>query len=339
MARSVLFLPLLLLTGARALTPSKGPVAVTGTTGKLGRQVIQTLVNHGYSVNALLRHEVCSADDAQDASPPAIAARIAKLPGVTLIRGDVTDRASLTPLVAGCTAVIAAHGAARQRKLKDLWTDATADQAHSKNVNYAGIAHLIDASRASGTVERIVRVTGKGETPWSVPSILINLAGSMAKAWNYEGEMLLRSQHDIAYTIVRPGMMSTPPAGGDGGEGNGTLALRDDGGDLKVTAIAHAQVADLCVTSLGYPNAARSTLTAMLVSDGVGAKSWAPLLSEVEPDRRHFVPSLLAEHERAVRLGGGGLVALVALATGAAGLLASAVLRALWGLLRRMLQL
>eukprot|EP00962_Isochrysis_galbana_P049317 scaffold20827_cov129-Isochrysis_galbana.AAC.1 len=43
---------------------------------------------------------------------------------------------------------------------------------------------------------------GKGEDPWSVFSILINGLGSMAKAWNYEGEQLLRACEDVDYTIV-----------------------------------------------------------------------------------------------------------------------------------------
>ena len=53
-----------------------------------------------------------------------------------------------------------------------------------------------------------MRVTGKGETPWSFFSILINLLGSHAKAWNYEGEQLLRAS-SLDYTIVRPGVMGT----------------------------------------------------------------------------------------------------------------------------------
>ena len=68
-----------------------------------------------------------------------------------------------------------------------------------------------------------------GETPWSVPSIMINALGCMAKAWNYEGERLLRACPDVEYTIIRPGIMNdetqlAPKA----------LALADDGGDLKV---------------------------------------------------------------------------------------------------------
>ena len=50
-------------------------------------------------------------------------------------------------------------------------------------------------------------MTGKGEAPWSFFSVLINLLGCHAKTWNYEGERRLRANEDIAYTIVRPGVM------------------------------------------------------------------------------------------------------------------------------------
>ena len=63
---------------------------------------------------------------------------------------------------------------------------------HSKQVNYAGVANLIDAARASDSCKRIVRITGKGETPWSIPSILINGLGSMAKA--YSGNFVVRTR-------------------------------------------------------------------------------------------------------------------------------------------------
>lgn len=177
------------------------------------------------------------------------------------------------------------------------------------------MSNLIDAAKASGTCKRIVRITGKGETPWSAPSILINGLGSMAKAYNYEGENRLRaSKQDVEYTIIRPGVMGQmdelPPA---------SLALTDDGGDLKVAPIPHAAVADLCVGVLGAPNAACATLTAMTVPSGEGADTWAPLLARVVPDRRTFRTDLLAEHKKAVRvgaLGGGAFLALAAAVMG-----------------------
>ena len=177
------------------------------------------------------------------------------------------------------------------------------------------MSNLIDAAKASGTCKRIVRITGKGETPWSAPSILINGLGSMAKAYNYEGENRLRaSKQDVEYTIIRPGVMGQmdelPPA---------SLALTDDGGDLKVAPISHAAVADLCVGVLGAPNAACATLTAMTVPSGEGADTWAPLLARVAPDRRAFRTDLLAEHKKAVRVGALGGVAFLALAAAVMG--------------------
>jgi len=245
----------------------------------------------------------------KDAEPAAVAGWLAAMPGVELVRGDVTDLDSCRRLLDGCSACLALHGARRPRKLADLWKDPTdTDVTHSKQVNYVGVAHLIEAAKSTGC-KRIVRITGKGETPWSIPSILINGLGSMAKAWNYEGEQLLRAaQDDIEYTIIRPGVMGStdevPPA---------SLALADDGGDLKVSAIPHSAVAELCVDTLDAPNAAGATLTAMTVPSGEGATSWTALLATVGPDRRTFPNDLMSQHRRAVRTG--ALVASVVLAS------------------------
>ena len=134
-------------------------------------------------------------------------------------------------------------------------------------MNCAAVAATIAACEKAGC-GRIVRVTGKGETPWSIFSILINLLGSHAKTWNYEGERLLRACA-LDYTIVRPGVMSP-----DAVLSPKSLALADDGGDLKVSAIPHGTIADLCVEVLAYPNAARTTLCAMTVEEGEGADAY-----------------------------------------------------------------
>lgn len=306
-----------LVLAARGLAP----VGVVGSTGKLGRQAIRTLTQQNVPVRALSRHAAGGAKADADGSPEEVTAWLASLPGVTLVQGDVTDAASVGALLAGCSACLALHGSRRSTKLSDLlpWgPDPTLEPNHSKQTNYNGMANIISAMRATGC-RRVVRVTGKGETPWSIFSILINGFGSMAKAWNYEGEMLLRACDDIEYTIVRPGVMGRSEE--DGGEAS-NLALADDGQPLKVSPISHAAIAALCVESLGYAGCARSTLTAMTVERGAGAAAYAPLLEKVRPDRRAFAPSLLAEHKKAVRVGGAalGCVAL-ALAAGVASLL------------------
>ncbi|CAK0835512.1 unnamed protein product [Prorocentrum cordatum] len=185
----------------------------------------------------------------------------------------------------GCDACLALHGSRRISQLSDLWQDPTSDPKHPKSVNCVGVGHVIQAARDSGTCKRVVRLTGKGERPWDLFSILLNGLGSMAKAWNYEGEMLLRACPDVEYTIIRPGVMGPmselPPA---------SLALADNGGDLKVSAIPHAAVADLSIRVLGQPNAARATLCAMTVPEGEGADDWQALLESVSPDPHEVFP-------------------------------------------------
>ena len=88
-------------------------VAVTGTTGLLGRQVVAHLSKNNVKVNALLRHPI---DDSvtpsidKDAKSSQVALYLSNLPGVTMVSGDATDLASCKQLVDNCDAIISAHG-------------------------------------------------------------------------------------------------------------------------------------------------------------------------------------------------------------------------------------
>ena len=213
-------------------------VAVTGATGRLGRRAVEKLVAQGAAVRCLVRHEPAAVGD-DAGSGPEVARWLQDLsPSVELLMGDVVDAGAVAELVRGCDAVLALHGATRRRRLADLWEDATADPNHAKNVNCDAVDRLAREAAKAGC-RRVVRVTGKGEAPWSFFSVLINLLGCHAKTWNYEGERRLRANEDIAYTIVRPGVMGVETE-----LAPDSLALADDGGDLKVSAIPHAAVAD-----------------------------------------------------------------------------------------------
>ena len=96
------------------------------------------------------------------------------------------------------------------------------------------------------------------------------------------------------------------------------MALADNGQDLPVTSVTHSQIAGLCVDCLEYPNAAKSTLTAMNVEPGKGEDSYAPLLAKVKADTRDFPSSLLSEHKKASRNGAAILVAFMAVFVGGA---------------------
>lgn len=299
--------------------PSPGKVAVIGATGRLGREAVQQLHDRGIECNILVRKSLPSSEEPSTVTKPdsttsltksQVVAHLSSLKGVHIVEGDVTDVESLHTLLDGCTACLALFGSTRRSRLGDLWNPSIGDTdpTHAKAVNYRGVANLIQAAKVSKTCKRIVRITGKGETPTSFFSILINLLGSMAKAWNYEGERLLRDQQDVEYTIIRPGIMSEK-----GPESSYSLTLADDGGDLPVSKISYADIATLSIECLAYPNAARSTLVAMTKATTEGAstttpttaaaaaESYAPLLQMVQPDRRNFPTNMLEQHYAAVR--------------------------------------
>jgi len=278
-------------------------VAVIGATGKLGRQAVQQLVSAGVACNVLLRSPTDNTgpppgylEDCQTSQQ--VGAYFSSLPLVRVVQGDVTNVDSLIELTRDCQACLGLWGATRRSKLSDLFRDyrrVEEDPSHAKQVNYQGVKNLIEACRQNPECQRIVRVTGKGEDPSGIFSILINTLGSMAKAWNYQGEMALR-EGNIPYTIVRPGVM------GDDGPTGKVLQLADNGGDLKVAKVAYRDIASLCVKVLVYDNTKQSTLTAMTTSDEtVGTDSWDPWLPGVKADSRQFPDDMLQQHYSVVK--------------------------------------
>ena len=246
-----------------------------------------------------------------------------------MIEGDATDLNSCKKLVKGCDAILALHGPLKPPPLQSLFCLLPeSDPKHSKSVNYVAIQNLIDSAKEEPKCKRIVRITGKGEQPTQFFTVLINMLGNMAKAWNYEGEQLLRDS-EIDYTIIRPGVMNgktTKPE-------DKVLALADNGGDLPVTAVSFSQIAGLCIDCLDYPNASKSTLTAMNVDVGNGESSYAPLLAKVKSDSRSFPKTLLAEHKKGARTGAAVLAAFTAVfLTGA-----MAFTKAVWGLMFKLI--
>ena len=129
-----------------------------------------------------------------------------------------------------------------------------------------------------------------GENPTGKISILINLLGSFAKAWNYEGEELLRGQTNIGYTIIRPGIMKEKIDERKKKEDDPVepryLELMDDGGnELKVSAVEYNEIGEL-ITELivlenneNKLNNRRVTLAAMNV-EGIPKEDGRKTLKE-----------------------------------------------------------
>jgi dihydroflavonol-4-reductase len=101
-------------------------VLVTGATGKVGNAVARALAARGDQVRALVREP----ERARALLPAAI----------ELVRGDVTDAASIEPAVAGCDLVFTAHG------LPEQWVE---DEGVFERVNARGAEAVALAARAA----------------------------------------------------------------------------------------------------------------------------------------------------------------------------------------------
>jgi nucleoside-diphosphate-sugar epimerase len=110
-------------------------VLVTGSTGKVGNAVARALHARGDEVVALARD---------------VAAARAVLPdGVSVVHGDVTDRASLDAAVAGCELVFNAMG------IPEQWVP---DEGVFERVNARGAEAVVLAARDAG-VRRVVHTS------------------------------------------------------------------------------------------------------------------------------------------------------------------------------------
>ncbi len=110
----------------------EGPTLITGASGFIGAAVARALIGRGHQVRALLR-------------PSANPANLEGLP-VEIVRGDLSDPASLARAVSGCRYVL--HLAADYR----LWVP---DPEAMFRVNVAGTEALMEAALAA-KVERVV---------------------------------------------------------------------------------------------------------------------------------------------------------------------------------------
>src|SRR4051794_20600278 len=100
---------------------------VTGATGKVGHATVAALLDAGHEVGALVRDP----DRARTVVPAA----------AELVRGDVTDAATLDAAAAGCDVVFGAHG------LPEQWL---ADERAFERVNVDGAAALVRAAARAG---------------------------------------------------------------------------------------------------------------------------------------------------------------------------------------------
>jgi 2-alkyl-3-oxoalkanoate reductase len=217
---------------------------VTGATGFIGRRVVAALAAAGQRVRAL----VLPHDD-----PAPVAG-----PGVTIVRGDVTDRDAV---------LAAARGARRVYHLAAVVGDWGSD-ALFERINVGGTRAALDAAAAAGA-ERVVMVSSivvygsrlhTGPCDEDAPRELgLGPYGRTKRA----SEELALDYHGfgrVPVTVVRPGNVFGPGSGlwvdelarilrrglgmwVDDGEGDATLAQVDNVVDVVVRAGAHPAAA------------------------------------------------------------------------------------------------
>ncbi len=304
--------------GLAAAAPSR--VAVLGATGRLGSQTIREFLDREIPVRCLVR----------PSSVDKLPEEFTKSPLFEVVAGDILAESSrsaegvfddetvapsteLVKCLEGCGGVVACYGATRTTKLADLFSNPEdTDPTHAKQINYRTMIALVIACKAVNLkagkndtkIGHIIRITGKGEEPTSIFTVLLNGLGSFCKAWNYQGEVFLRTSlaedDSIGYTIVRPGVMKevdgTDDTSKKGKEqqmtfANDDLVLADDGGnDLKVTPVAYSQMANLLVTLIvsaengsisSNQNNSKVTLASMNPSEANGVSDGKSLTDKI----------------------------------------------------------
>jgi uncharacterized protein YbjT (DUF2867 family) len=152
-------------------------VLVTGAAGFVGNNVVRRLVEMGRPVRAMVR-------DADKA-----AMRLADIKDrVEIVTGDVTNRASLPPLMRDASAVIHTVAIPMER-----------GGATYEDVNFQGTINLVDAAEAAG-VRRFINIGQNGARPDHFSRFL----RSKGKAQQYV------AASGLQWTAIRPSVIFGP---------------------------------------------------------------------------------------------------------------------------------
>ncbi len=215
---------------------------VAGATGATGSRIVRQLVDRGVPVVAFVRDTAT--------------ARTTLPPEVTLVEGNVTDKASIRTALSGCTVLISATGARPGF-----------DPTGPYQVDYEGTKNLVDVAKEVG-IDHVVMVSSLCVSRFFHPLNLFFLI----LYWKQQAEAYLQAS-GLTYTIVRPG------------------GLKDDDTDARPLIMAPAdtlfegsvprlKVAQVCVEALFLPQA-RDKIVEIVAQDNANPQPYEALFAGV----------------------------------------------------------
>lgn len=223
--------------------PSPIQILVTGASGRTGSLVVEKLRKfpEQFQVRGLVRSR-----EKVDASLE---------PVVSFYVGDIRDRVTLEPAIAGCQALVILTSAVPQMKgmpqpgQRPEFTFAPGEMPEV--IDYQGQVNQIEAAKAAG-VEHIVLVGSMGGTQENHP--LNSMGDGNILIWKRRAEQYLIDS-GIDYTIIRAGGLLDQPGGQ-----RQLLVGKDDeflnqSPNGVPTSIPRSDVAEVVVRSLLTPNA------------------------------------------------------------------------------------
>ena len=203
-------------------------LAVFGSTGATGRQVVDHALAAGHTIVAVARR------------PDAITA---EHPALTIARGDVLDPLSIRAAVAGVDTVISAFGPANNKKPGTLISE--------------GIANIVGACQEA-SVPKLVFESGLMTTDGEGLSFFARLGVGLFRSLNrklYHDKVIAEATirgSKLAWVIVRAPSLTDGPARGDYNHG---VAI----GINPAKKLNHADVADFLIACAGDPAVDRTT--------------------------------------------------------------------------------
>jgi uncharacterized protein YbjT (DUF2867 family) len=227
---------------------TEGPltVLVIGSTGSVGRLVVDEAARAGHRVRAVVR----SPDRARDF--PA---------GVQALVADITKPESLSDAVRGIDAVVFTHGS-------------NGSKEDMEAVDYGAVRNVLAALRDQPA--RVALMTLVGVTNRNNP-----YNSTEGPDWKRRSERLVRAS-GRAYTIVRPGWFDHNAADEQAPiflQGDQRRA-----GDPSDGAVSRRQIAQVLVATLRSDAANRKTFE-LVAAHGAAPSDLDPLFAALDPDR------------------------------------------------------